>query len=105
MPRTTYPPDFEAFWAAYPRHKSKKYAFQVWCKLAPSQIEQAYWIQQIDKQKMSEDWAEKKYIPYPGTWLNGEMWDDELTPVVTEADKIAREVAEFEETKTRRAGG
>lgn len=63
---------FDAFWEKYPRKVSKPTARKAWeraCKRAsPEQI-----IQGLERYQFS---AERKYIPHPSTWLNGDRWND-----------------------------
>lgn len=63
---------FDAFWAAYPKKKSKGQALSAWKKLKPDSSLQAVILKAIEAQKRSPDWQKDKgqYIPYPATWLN-----------------------------------
>jgi hypothetical protein len=71
---------FERFYAAYPRKVAKREAIKAWDKLAPDDglIERI--LDSLERQKAS--WAaekqERKFIPYPASWLNGRRWEDEL---------------------------
>jgi hypothetical protein len=71
-------PDFEQFWAAYPRKEARKDAGKAWMQMTPEQkfaaresipIHVRYW-------EVSE--RSRHYIPLPATWLRGERWTDEL---------------------------
>ena len=72
--------DFERFWIAYPKKKSKAQAKKVWEKLKPSSDLVSTILSAVDKQKRSKDWQKEggKYIPYPATWLNAGAWEDEV---------------------------
>ena len=71
---------FAAFWAAYPKKKSKGQALSAWKKLKPDSSLQALILKAIEAQKRSPDWQKDKgkYIPYPATWLNAMAWEDEM---------------------------
>lgn len=69
--------EFNLFWSAYPKKKSKADAFKVWSKLNPP-LDKV--LDAINKQKQSADWIKEngQYIPYPSKWLNGMCWEDEV---------------------------
>lgn len=71
---------FDAFWAAYPKKKSKGQALSAWKKLKPDSSLQVVILKAIEAQKRSPDWQKDKgqYIPYPATWLNAMAWEDEV---------------------------
>jgi hypothetical protein len=65
---------FEAWWNIYNKKVGKKKSLARWMRL--TQVE-------IDKcMEVVEDWvkykSEIKYRPHPITYLNGEMWEDEI---------------------------
>jgi hypothetical protein len=65
---------FEAWWNIYNKKVGKKKSLARWMRL--TQVE-------IDKcMEVVEDWvkykSELKYRPHPITYLNGEMWNDEI---------------------------
>jgi len=70
---------FDAFWKVYPRKVKKKESLKVWEKLKPDEQLTQIIIAAVEKQKTSE-WKDrdKKHIPHPSTWLNGERWNDEI---------------------------
>lgn len=68
--------DFNRFWSAYPKKKSKADAEKAFKKVkVPIEV----LLNAIEKQKKSADWIKNggQYIPYPATWLNGKRWEDE----------------------------
>lgn len=68
--------DFEKFWKAYPRKVgSKKNTKAKFLKLDKSLLPQI--LNAVKIQARTEQWQEKKYIPYPQTWVNGAMWEGE----------------------------
>lgn len=75
--------DFDAFWAEYPRKVSKLAAQKAFAKVkAPLDV----LLAALRAQKKTEQWTRDggQYIPYPATWLNGQMWEDQLK-IETEA--------------------
>lgn len=74
---------FEEFWNAWPRKHGMKKAKTTWKRLAPD-TELAMRIIAT-----ARDWAahyashavDKKWIPEPANWLDGERWDEDL-PII-----------------------
>jgi uncharacterized protein YdaU (DUF1376 family) len=69
---------FDAFWAVYPRKRSRSDAEKAWRKLAPSpelcqRILDAVAVQRTDPRWLEQD---GRFIPYPATWLHGRRWED-----------------------------
>jgi hypothetical protein len=76
-------PEFEAFWAVYPRKVAKVVAVRAWIKLDPDEAARTMIMKAIERHCRSEQWR-KGIIPHPATWLNQRRWEDEetsLTPV------------------------
>lgn len=73
---------FERFWAAYPRHDSKKIAKSKFISIMNKAKNRETLIQEmlasISVSKQSEQWTKNggQYIPMPSTWLNQERWND-----------------------------
>ena len=82
QPNQPSPQDFERFWEAYPKKKSKGQAEKAWQKISLSEQLLETILSVIEIAKTSEDWQKEngKYIPYPATWLNAKGWLDEYTP-------------------------
>jgi phage replication O-like protein O len=74
------PENFEPFYKAYPNKKARSAAEKAWAKLNPSPELIQTILNALENQKRSEDWQKEggKYIPYPGTWINGRRWEDEV---------------------------
>ena len=68
---------FDRFWAAYPKKKNKGDAEKAFKSV---KVDVDVLIEAIEKQKKSLDWKKEdgKYIPYPGSWLRGKRWEDEI---------------------------
>ena len=67
--------DFERFYEAYPKKKSKPVALKAWLKHKPD-IEVV--IKSLTIFKKCDQWTKNKgeFIPYPASWLNAEGWND-----------------------------
>ncbi len=72
--------EFERFWAIYPRRQQKIPALKAWDKIKVSEELFASIKKNIHGRLESQEWSliEKIYIPLPATYLNKEMWDDEV---------------------------
>jgi hypothetical protein len=92
---TPYTDGFDQFWTAYPRRDDRKGALKVWERLKPDSTLLAEMLAAIERQGLAD--RERRYIPLPTTWLNGERWTDETTagllaatnghqPVITNRD-------------------
>ena len=69
--------NFEQFWAAYPKKKSKATALKAFQKIRDVPLETM--LAALEVQKRSRDWLKGggQYIPYPATWLNQRRFEDE----------------------------
>jgi hypothetical protein len=75
--------DFDVFWKAYPRKVGgKKNALKAWGK-AEDRPPLADILAAIERAKQTEQWKRDggQFIPYPATWLNKGMWDDDVRPM------------------------
>jgi hypothetical protein len=70
--------EFLDFWALYPRRVSRKDAELAWSKLTPEQKFAAVESLPVHVRYWEVSGTTKEYLPYPGTWLRGERWQDEL---------------------------
>jgi hypothetical protein len=72
------PPDFTAFWAVYPKKKSKQAALKAW-KKARHKPPLAELLAAVEQQKYWPEWTREngRYIPHPATWLNDGAWSDQ----------------------------
>ena len=75
---------FDRFWTIYPRKVCKPTARAAWAKLDPSTATLEVIIKSVESHKRAI-WSEhlevggnKKWIPYPATWLNAQRWEDEV---------------------------
>jgi hypothetical protein len=72
---------FEIFYNAYPKKRSKGQAEKAWNKINPSEQLLATMLAKIERAKTSEDWQKDngRFIPHPATWLNAKGWEDEIS--------------------------
>lgn len=77
------PPEFGAFWSLYPRRVSKGQAQRA-LAAALKKTDINTILAALERQLPDLNRREKKYIPYPSTWLNGERWEDDVTVAPTE---------------------
>lgn len=95
------PDGFEAFWADYPKKKSRSDAERAWRKLAPSPDLRQRIHDAIAAQRCSPQWLREggQYIPYPASWLNGRRWEDEVEAALPTIGRrtaaLAHATAEF----------
>ena len=68
---------FEEFYAAYPRKEGKGQAAKAW-RVAVKKAEPDLVMAGLKRRLPSWDATEKRFIPLPASWLNGERWDDEI---------------------------
>ena len=68
---------FNVFWNEYPRKQSKKYAFQIFKRINPSDELCSEIVASISVFQTSGQWADRNFIPLPSTFLNQERWKDE----------------------------
>ena len=75
---------FERFWSSYPNHSAKQNALKAWkkLKLKPDDQRIEAMRRALTLAKQSREWAKDggEFIPHAATWLNGQRWEDELTP-------------------------
>lgn len=71
-------PDFDRFWAAYPRKVAKRAALLVWFKMSEQERETAILV--IDNHVAYWRAADTaiQFIPHARTWLNQGRWEDEI---------------------------
>ena len=71
--------DFDKFWEAYPRKEGKQKAKSAFAKVTvPVQV----LLEALDNHKASAQWTKDggQFIPHPATWLNGQRWQDQMSP-------------------------
>lgn len=76
-------PGFDDFWAAYPDKKAKKDAKTAWNKLRPSPAITSAILADLPLRRAQDRRWLDGFIPNPATYLNGERWQDSITPAMT----------------------
>jgi hypothetical protein len=71
---------FHEFYEVYPRKEQKLKAERAWNKGKLNEIADAIIAKVIERNKLDYSHREKKHVPLPATYLNGLMWQDEITP-------------------------
>ncbi len=76
-----YTTDFEDWWTAYPKKRSKDKAFTTWKKQRKRMPPVSELIEITERWVNTEDWLKEdgEFIPYPATWLNAAGWLDEVS--------------------------
>jgi len=81
-------PDFQEFWAAYPRKQARKDALRAWHQLSSNRPGLPDLLAALATARMSQQWmAERgRYVPLAASWLRAERWTDAVP--ITRADGI-----------------
>lgn len=67
---------FEAFWQSYPNKKGKGQAAKAF-RSAIARADRKRFLEGYKAFLRVSEGKDKKYIPHPSTWLNGDRWLDE----------------------------
>ncbi len=67
---------FDDFYAIYPRKAAKKHARMMWDRI-PESLHVRILVALVAWRSVWRD-KDPEFLPHPGTWLNGERWEDEL---------------------------
>lgn len=91
-----YTQNFEKFWKAYPKKRDKGNAEKWFKKHKPSEKLTNIMIKKIERFKDTQDWKKQdgQFIPYPTTWLNAKMWEDEFETDSEREQRIDKEIME-----------
>ena len=77
---------FEKFYFLYPRKMAKKRAEKAWKKIKPEMYEIII-ADVINRLANHDGWKDKTFIHYPATYLNDELWNDEITKKTSKAQQ------------------
>lgn len=69
---------FDKFWKTYPRRANKLKARIAWQCLPVDVGLYEKILQSVGLYKLSQQWQDANYIPYPETFLNNEKWEDDI---------------------------
>lgn len=76
--RSDYSPEFEAFWATYPRKEAKRQAWNAWGKALNRATVEA--ITEGALRYAQDPNRDDKYTKHAATWLNADGWEDDPLP-------------------------
>jgi hypothetical protein len=95
---------FEVFWEAYPKKLGKKEAKASWIKMNGSSL-LGELLASIMDWKATLDWQKEsgRYIPYPATWLNKELWKDNPRKAVKQGPSLEDQLKALETTNGQRS--
>jgi len=97
---------FEKFWAAYPRKIKKLTAEKAWRAAIRRKIDPTHIVEAAQRYAETSRDTDRRYVPYPASWLNGGAYDDKPEPppiakhdrkvlqTLALKEKFRREVAE-----------
>ncbi len=77
---------FEKFYFLYPRKMARKRAEKAWKKIKPEMYEIII-ADVINRLANHDGWKDKTFIHYPATYLNDELWNDEITKKTSKAQQ------------------
>ena len=84
---------FNRWWAMYPLKKGKVDAHKAWMKRTSKMGEShmkmfAAMLVTDAEERIKKDaaWSDKKFIPHPATYIRGEKWHDDITPIETKPE-------------------
>jgi hypothetical protein len=72
--------EFNRFWKACPRKTGKAAARKAFPRALKKGITTDQLIEDMSRRVEQGQWSlsEKRFIPHPATYLNGERWEDEI---------------------------
>lgn len=79
-PVASLPDRFDEFWQTYPRRIGKGQAVKAW-RAALKKTDPDTLITAAETFARSMSGKDPQYVPHAATWLNGERWLDERTPL------------------------
>ena len=96
--KAKYPDEFEQFWKAYPKKKSKADAAKAWKQTKKDRPPIDDLLSKLDELMSSKEWQKDggQWIPYPATWIRAGGWDDETKTSTRQGGKYAREETDYD---------
>jgi hypothetical protein len=80
--------EFDEFWTIYPRKEGKGAARKAWVKAVKS-LPASELLPIVRSYSVRVHGTERRFIPFPATWLNQERWADEVSDQQGEANSDA----------------
>ncbi len=77
--RPTNDPNFDRFWATYPKKADKGHALDIWCRRVTTAGTDPEVVIQGAERYRDDPLRKPDYTKNAGTWLNGLCWDDQPT--------------------------
>jgi hypothetical protein len=84
-PSTDVDDEFDDFWSIYPRKEGKGAARKAWGKAVKS-LPASELLPIVRSYSVRVHGTERRFIPFPATWLNQERWADEVSDQQAEAN-------------------
>lgn len=69
---------FDSFWKIYPKRVGKISALRAWRKIPGVKEHALEILDGVEKWKLSQQWQDQQFIPYPATFLNDRRWEAEV---------------------------
>ncbi len=85
-------PEFEEFYAAYPRHVGRKAAEKAWLKAIKDGADASAILAGAKRYADERRGQDPRFTKYPASWLNGGHWEDE--PQRTQRENIVSDTDE-----------
>lgn len=73
------PKRFDEWWSKYPRKAAKADGEKAYRKAVEKGVPEQLLIDKADTFAQATTNTEKRFIPYPSTWLNQGRWDDDMS--------------------------
>ena len=84
---------FDLFWKVYPKKRKKKTAVDIWKRKKLDPLADKL-VEDIQNRLLRDKQWLKGFVPDPTTYLNGELWNDELEPVVVHKRRTPEVITE-----------
>ena len=77
--------EFDTFWELYPKKVAQPRAIKAW-NAAVKKTDPSVILAGLRRQLPDFKQRDRKYIPHPSTWLNGEEWNNDLSSTSVDPD-------------------
>lgn len=85
--RTQYPPEFDRWWATYPKRKGKAAALAAWKKLGQTRPCTDELIAAVGRYRQTRE-VHQGFVMDAERWLKQRRWEDEAVPFAAEAAPV-----------------
>lgn len=90
LKRGEEPPDFSAWYAAYPRHEARGAAARAYAAARQHATAQEL-LEGAERYATGRKGEDARFTKHPATWLNGKCWLDEASGAPAQAASLSRE--------------